>query len=183
MKFFKHLKVVLKHKWWVFKLCRMAGIPWRGLIHDLSKFTPTELIESVKYFHGHRSPLAVCKETEGYSKAWLHHKGRNKHHFEYWMDFSKASGGMVGCRMPIEYVVEMVMDRIAACKVYRGKNYTDASAWEYYQRERPYLKGAMNPETQRLLEKILIMLRDKGERATFAYLRKLLKSGDYPRQS
>ena len=95
------------------------------------------------------------------------------------MDFSKASCGITGCKMPVNYVVEMVMDRIAACKVYRGRDYTDASAWEYYQKERPYLDGAMHAETKRLLEKILIMLREKGERRTFACLRKLLRKGEY----
>ena len=73
----------------------------------------------------------------------------------------------------------MVMDRIAACKVYRGKGYTDGSAWEYYEREQPYLEGAMHPDTKRLLEKILKMLRDKGEKATFAYLKKLLRKDKY----
>ncbi len=127
---------------------------------------PSEFWTGVRYYQGDRSPNAVEREELGYSAAWLHHKGRNKHHFEYWMDFSKASCGIAGCKMPLNYVVEMVMDRIAACKVYRGKEYTDASAWEYYQRERPYLEGAMHPKTKQLLEKILIMLRDKGEKRT-----------------
>ena len=80
--------------------------------------------------------------------------------------------------MPVNYLVEMVMDRIAACKVYRGKDYTDASAWEYYQRERPYLNSAMHTETRAELEKILIMLKQRGEKTTFSYLRKLLKKGN-----
>jgi hypothetical protein len=73
----------------------------------------------------------------------------------------------------------MVMDRIAASKVYQGDKYTDASAWEYYQREKPFLDHAIHPETQAMLEKILQMLKDKGEKKTFAYLRKLLKKGSY----
>ena len=81
--------------------------------------------------------------------------------------------------MPVNYLVEMVMDRIAACKVYRGKDYTDASAWEYYQRERPYQNSAMHTETRAELEKILIMLKQRGEKTTFSYLRKLLKKGNY----
>lgn len=108
-------------------------------------------------------------------RAWLHHKGRNKHHFEYWIDFSKTSQGLSGAKMPVNYLVEMVMDRIAASRVYRGAGYTDGAAWEYYQMEQPYLSGIMHPETQAELEKILIMLDKKGERVTFAYLRKLLK--------
>ena len=117
---------------------------------------------------------------KGYSAAWLHHKGRNKHHFEYWIDFSNdRTKGLVGNKMPLNYVIEMVCDRIAACKVYRGKNYTSKAAWEYYSFTRPYITPLMHPETQALLEKLLIMLRDKGEEATFAYIRKLLKKGSY----
>ena len=80
--FLGHLGTVLKHKWHVFKLCVRAGIPWRGLVHDLSKFSYIEFWESVKYFQGNRSPIVKCKQEEGYSKAWLHHKGRNKHHYQ-----------------------------------------------------------------------------------------------------
>ena len=85
---FKHIKLVLKHKWIVFKLCCKVGIPWRGFMHDWSKFSIEEFWESIKYYDGHKSPIVVCKKENGYSKAWLHHKGRNKHHPEYWIDMS-----------------------------------------------------------------------------------------------
>ena len=175
----KHFVTITEHKCLVMKNCFRVGLYRQGLLHDLSKYTPTEFFTGVRYYQGDRSPNAVERELFGYSAAWLHHKGRNKHHFEYWMDFSKASKGIAGCKMPLNYVVEMVMDRIAACRVYRGKDYTDGAAWEYYRRDRPFLEGAMNPDTRRLLEKILIMLRDKGERAAFAYMRKILRRGDY----
>ena len=82
----KHFNLVTRHRWVVFKLCCKAGIPWRGLVHDLSKFSPTEFWESVKYYNGSMSPILFAKRKQGYSKAWLHHKGRNKHHPEYWYD-------------------------------------------------------------------------------------------------
>ena len=44
----KHFNLITKHRWIVFKLCVKAGIPFRGLLHDLSKYSPTEFIESVK---------------------------------------------------------------------------------------------------------------------------------------
>ena len=175
----RHFLTISEHKWLVMKNCFRVGLYKQGLLHDLSKYTPVEFLTGVRYYQGDRSPNAVEREKFGYSTAWLHHKGRNKHHFEYWIDFSKAKGGLTGCKMPLPYLVEMIMDRIAASRVYRGKDYTDASAWEYYQREKPYLKDAMHPETQAMLEKILIMLKERGERATFAYLRKLLKKGSY----
>ena len=82
----KHLWLVLRHTHAVFIHCAKCGIPLRGLLHDLSKFSPVEFFESVRYYHGARSPLAVCREEKGLSMAWLHHKGRNRHHLEYWVD-------------------------------------------------------------------------------------------------
>ena len=83
-----HLSTVLNHRHMVMKHCFKAGIFFRGITHDLSKFSPTEFIQGVKYYQGNRSPNEKERETEGYSKAWIHHKGRNKHHFEYWTDYS-----------------------------------------------------------------------------------------------
>ncbi|MCC8059540.1 MAG: DUF5662 family protein [Clostridiales bacterium] len=175
----EHFRTITEHKLLVMKNCFRVGLYRQGLLHDLSKYSPTEFLTGVRYYQGTRSPNAAERDEKGYSEAWLHHKGRNKHHFEYWIDFSRAKGGMSGCKMPVNYLVEMVMDRIAASRVYQGKNYTDASAWEYYSREKPYLSGTMHAETQAELEKILTMLKETGERKTFAYLRKLLKRGNY----
>ena len=114
----------------------------------------------------------------GYSPAWLHHKGRNKHHFEYWIDYTnKKEEGLVGHKMPLRYVIEMVMDRIAASKVYKGSEYTDRSPLEYYEREKDYI--LMHPDTRVLLEKLLSLLAEKGEKKTFACIRRLLKKGKY----
>ena len=174
-----HFLTITQHKLLVMQNCFRVGLFKQGLLHDLSKYSPAEFMTGVHYYQGDRSPNSAEREEKGYSSAWLHHKGRNKHHFEYWIDFSRTSQGIAGAKMPVNYLVEMVMDRIAACKVYRGKDYTDASAWEYYQRERPYLNSAMHTETRAELEKILIMLKQRGEKTTFSYLRKLLKKGNY----
>ena len=90
---FKHFNTVIKHKGYVFIYSCKAGIPYRGIVHDLSKFSPTEFFESAKYFQGNRSPIAEAKRVNGYSKAWLHHKGRNKHHWQYWYDVTAKNGG------------------------------------------------------------------------------------------
>ena len=179
MKAIRHFQTITKHKIYVMRECFRVGLYRQGLLHDLSKYSWTEFRIGCRYYQGTRSPNNAEREEKGYSSAWLHHKGRNKHHFEYWIDFSRTSQGIAGAKMPVNYLVEMVMDRIAACKVYRGKDYTDASAWEYYQRERPYLNSAMHTETKAELEKILIMLKQRGEKTTFSYLRKLLKKGNY----
>lgn len=127
----KHFNLVSHHKWEVFKLCCRAGIPLQGLLHDLSKFSPAEFIESVRYYNGHRSPLAVSREINGYSKAWLHHQGRNKHHWEYWID-GYIHGGY-GCIIPYRYACEMVCDMIAASKVYKGSEYTLSCPLQYFE--------------------------------------------------
>ena len=126
----KHFHTVNKHRWYVFKYSIKAGIPFRGLIHDLSKYSFTEFWEGVKYFDGHRSPIRFAKIDQGYSKAWLHHKGRNKHHFEYWEDIK--NGERFGGFMPYKYIVECICDKIAASKVYKGKDYTDSYPLEYW---------------------------------------------------
>ena len=87
-KMWQHFKLITKHKWIVFKLCTRVGLPWRGLVHDLSKYSPIEFYESAKYYVGYKSPIQVARQERQYSAAWLHHKGRNKHHEEYWYDFN-----------------------------------------------------------------------------------------------
>ena len=160
------------------KNCFRVGLYKQGLLHDLSKYSPEEFIPGVIYYQGTRSPNAAEREVTGFSRAWLHHKGRNKHHYEYWIDFTAdTSKGLVGHKMPLKYVIEMMMDRIAASKTYKGKSYTNAAPWEYYCRVSQYMLIA--PETRALLEKLLIMLKDEGEKKTFAYMRWLLKKGDY----
>ena len=180
MKPWKHFKTITYHKYLVMRGCFKVGLYRQGIFHDLSKYSPTEFLVGAKYYQGNRSPNAAEREELGYSAAWLHHKGRNKHHFEYWIDFSAdRSKGLVGNKMPLTYVAEMVCDRIAACKVYRGKDYDSKAACEYYERTRPYITPVLHPETQALLETLLAMLRDKGEEKTFNYIRKLLKRGWY----
>lgn len=177
-KAWNHFKTITEHKLLVMKYCFQVGLYKQGLLHDLSKYSPEEFWTGVYYYQGSRSPNAAEREAHGFSKAWLHHKGRNKHHFEYWIDFGiKKEDGLVGHKMPLNYVIEMVMDRIAASRIYKGRDYTDRSALEYYGREKNFI--VIHPKTRKLLEKLLYMLAEKGERKTFAYMRKLLKNGTY----
>ncbi len=169
---FKHLCLVSHHKWEVFKLCCRAGIPLQGLLHDLSKFTPFEFIESVKYYNGHRSPLAVSRETNGYSKAWLHHKGRNKHHWEYWIDGYNQGG--YGCMIPFKYACEMICDMIAASKVYQGPNYTLQSPLKYFEAQT--YRQFVHPQIQAFMRAAFTSYAEHGPKAiTKVGLRKLYK--------
>lgn len=172
MKIWKHFKTITYHKYLVMRGCFKVGLYWQGIFHDMSKYSPSEFWVGAKYYQGNRSPNNAEREAIGYSSSWLHHKGRNKHHYEYWIDYSTKdiAGGMAPAPMPSKYVVEMLMDRIAACKVYNGKDYTSTSPWEYYKSGRE--KAPLHPETKRLLEKFLLMLAEYGEDRTFAYIRR-----------
>ena len=88
MKILKHFFTVARHRWLVRKHCFKCGLIKQGLFHDLSKYSPSEFWAGARYYQGNRSPQAREREIYGYSAAWLHHKGRNKHHFEYWTDFA-----------------------------------------------------------------------------------------------
>jgi len=170
----RHFRTITKHKILVLENCFRVGLYRQGLLHDLSKYSWEEFSTGVRYYQGTRSPNAAEKEEKGFSAAWLHHKGRNKHHFEYWIDFAPdRSGRLVGNEMPLRFLIEMVMDRIAASKVYKGADYTDASAWEYYERAKDIV--VMHPKTKRQLERLLLMLKEEGEARTFAYIRHLLR--------
>lgn len=151
--------------------CFKAGIPIRGLLHDLSKFSPAEFIAGVKYYQGTRSPNEMERELFGYSSAWMHHKGRNRHHFEYWTDVNPATKQYEPVKMPVKFFKEMFCDRVAASKIYQGKKYTDSHPYDYFKRGKAGDK--MHPETAKMLEKCLIMLRDEGEKATFEYIKRL----------
>ena len=129
----KHFILITRHKWVVFKLCCKVGIPWRGLVHDLSKYSPTEFFESVRYYVGNRSPIIVAKEDKGYSEAWLHHKGRNKHHSEYWLDMNTPQRNPI---IPYKYVAEMLCDKLSAGIIYQGKNLNKGYQLEYWKKER-----------------------------------------------
>lgn len=177
-----HLKTVCKHKLYVAQGCFKCGLYYQGITHDLSKFYPSEFFVGVRYYDGHKSPNAVQRRiNEGCSTAWLHHKGRNRHHFEYWIDYAAFNNRTVyGNRMPMRYVVEMVCDRRAACIAYQGRDYSPASPWEHYLISRRHL--IMNDDTRCVLEKCLKLMMDEGEDACFKYMRSLLditKGRDY----
>ena len=177
MKIKEHFQTITYHRKLVREGCFKVGLYWQGLTHDLSKFSPTEFFVGAKYYQGDRSPNNAEKEAKGYSSSWLHHKGRNKHHFEYWIDYTMPGTSeklLIGMKMPVRYVVEMFIDRIAACKVYQKDAYTDASPLAYHERSKR-VKEIMHPDTIALIEKLMKMLAEEGEAKTFAYTKKLVK--------
>jgi len=167
----KHFKTITYHKFLVAQGCFKIGLYWQGIIHDLSKYSPSEFAIGMKYYQGNRSPNNAERECIGYSSAWLHHKGRNKHHYEYWVDYSTKTqtGGLSPVPMPDRYIAEMIMDRIAASKVYEGKEYKDSSPLKYYASGRE--PSTLHPYTRKRLVFLLEMLAEQGEEKTFQFIK------------
>ncbi len=166
----KHIVLVTKHKWHVFRLCLKIGIPWRGLVHDLSKFSWTEFSESIRYYNGKDSPLKTARKTNGYSAAWIHHKGKNKHHYEYWIDFYPDPRPVI---MPYKYVAEMICDRISAGIVYKGKDWTQEEPLKYFLNERKN-NVLIHEQVAKVLEEVFTQVKDNGINKTLK--RKNIKS-------
>lgn len=175
-KAWNHFKTITYHKYLVMKGCFAVGLYKQGLLHDLSKYTPTEFMVGARYWQGTRSPNNAEREEHGFSSSWLHHKGRNKHHFEYWIDYNSHSVDevMKAVPMPNRYIVEMFMDRLAASKVYNGDKYTDADAYNYYKSGDA--GNMMHAHTKKVLELLLKMNAKYGEEYTYKFIRtKILK--------
>lgn len=179
MKAWQHFKTITKHRWLVMCGCFRVGLYRQGLTHDLSKYSPTEFWQGARYYQGTRSPNAAEREEKGYSEAWMHHKGRNRHHYEYWTDMNPKTHRYEAVDMPRRYLVEMVMDRRAACMTYQGKNYHPGSELDYLERSRERL--LMHEDTLRKLHFLLTMLRDEGEESAFRYIREsVLENKPFP---
>lgn len=155
-KFIGHLKTVQTHRKWVREYCFKAGLYWQGLTHDLSKYNPIEFFESVKYYQGNRSPIDACKEANGYSKAWLHHRSHNKHHREYWTDYYDK--GCYSLIMPYKYAAEMLCDFLGAGRAYMGDNFSYKAEYEWWKAQ---LKRniCIHPAIARFITNILTRLK------------------------
>ncbi len=179
MKAWQHFVTITSHRMKVAAGCFRIGLVWQGLTHDLSKYSPTEFRMGAKYYQGTRSPNNAEREDKGYSEAWIHHKGRNRHHFEYWTDIDPVTRRYEAIPIPRKYLAEMIMDRRAASMTYQGKNYTDASAINYL--ENSHERFNMHPQTRKELTYLLTMLRDEGEKKTFSYIKNsVLKGKPFP---
>ena len=180
----KHFCTITHHKNLVMAGCFKIGLYKQGLLHDLSKYSPTEFLVGCKYYQGNMSPNNAERKDKGYSLAWLHHKGRNKHHLEYWIDYGvsnengKEHSGMVGMKMPVRYVCEMFIDRISASKNYQKEQYTDHSALDYFLKGKDHY--LIHPDTEALLWYLLLMLAKRGEKDTFAFVKNEVLKGKVP---
>ncbi len=172
-----HFRTITRHRHLVIRHCWKAGIFWQGLRHDLSKYSPTEFLPGARYYQGNRSPNEKEREVLGYSVAWMHHKGRNKHHFEYWNDYNPKEKRVMPVKMPARYLAEMFCDRLAASKVYAGDQYQQDHSLRYFQNSNARKRGMLHPETEAKLMELLEILAQQGEEAAFAAVRELVKKG------
>ena len=176
----QHFRTITEHRHLVCKYCFHVGLYWQGLTHDLSKYSPTEFLPGAKYYQGFRSPNDAERKETGISKAWLHHKGRNKHHLEYWTDYRIFPDGEVryeGNPMPMRYIAESFCDRIAASRIYMKEKYTDAAPYEYFVRSKD--RVLIDEGTARELERMLFVLKKEGEERAFRYVRKRLRESKH----
>ena len=159
MKAWRHFRTVCRHRWIMFRLMCKCGLPWQGLVHDLSKFSPTEFLPSARFFQGDKSPIEAEKAKLGYSAAWMHHKGHNPHHWEYWVDFGKA-GEPIPARIPYRYVIEMICDYVAAGMTYSKEEWSPAEPLAYFRRVRA--GRHFHTGTEGLLEAYLQVISREG---------------------
>ncbi len=166
---FSHFQTITRHRHRVIAHCFRAGLLWRGLLHDLSKYSLTEFLPGARYYQGQRSPNEAERESLGYSAAWLHHKGRNRHHFEYWVDYNQKTKQLTPVPMPDVFLYEMFCDRVAASKIYQGSAYRDSHPLAYFLNAKA--TRVIHPQTSERLEQLLRMLAEEGEDAVFRYIR------------
>lgn len=172
-RFFGHLHTICRHKRYVTVLCFKCGLYKQGFLHDLSKFAPVEFFSGVKYWQGYRSPIDAEREDIGYSLGWLHHEGRNKHHWEYWIDKDYKNTSFMVIKMPLNYLIESTLDRIAASKNYNHGSYNDSYPLAFFEKGRD--KIFMGEENARCYRHLLTYLKDNGEQKALAYYSELYK--------
>ena len=167
----EHLKTISRHKALVAHYCFRMGLIRQGLLHDLSKYSPVEFLEGARYWQGNRSPNNAEREETGVSLAWLHHKGRNRHHFEYWIDYGINCDTIIkGVPIPRRYIAEMIADRISASRVYLGEAYTNRAPLEYFMYGKDRL-WFVHDQVREHLTFLLGMLARRGEEKTLRYIR------------
>lgn len=172
-KAWRHFKTITGHKILVMENCFRVGLFRQGLMHDLSKYSPVEFGTGVKYYQGNLQSQCQRSGRKRIFGGLAHHKGRNKHHFEYWMDYSNVTHRNDPVEMPYNYVVEMFCDRVAASKIYNGSLYKETDPIDYFNAK--HGQRTIHPKTSDEIEKLLKMLASEGEDATFAYIREQMK--------
>ncbi|MFW6172590.1 MAG: DUF5662 family protein [Elusimicrobiota bacterium] len=154
-KYYLYLKYVVIHKVYVFIECCKLGILLRGILHDFSKFYPSEMIPNVKFHYG--PDKKVIRNKSGYYRkfecgdeifesSYLLHVRRNDHHWHYW-SVTKDDGTTKEFPMSNGARKEMLADWIGAAKAQRRCHKT----WYWNNKE----KIIIHPETRKWIEENL----------------------------
>ena len=167
-----YFKSICKHKSWVLYYCKICGIKWRGIKHDLSKFSHIEFSESVKYFTGVNSSIENCRKEKGYSLAWQHHKGRNPHHYEYWID--KLDEGGIAINMPSKYKLEMLADYLAAGRVYMKERFSYLAELKWYEEKQKSPRKIHKRTDEFMSRALLVLYEEQGSNAGFKVVKELV---------
>lgn len=164
--FFKHLKIIRTHRKFVRKACFKMGLFWQGLMHDLSKYSFTEM-KICKYYTGKKSPHQVARETIGYSPSWIHHYHTNKHHFQYWWD-EDEEGKIIPMKMPYKYIMESFCDMLGASKAYNPENWAPELLLSYWENK---CKGKriQHKDSEAFLDYLIMQLVANGEENFFEW--------------
>ncbi|MBC2741567.1 MAG: hypothetical protein HGJ93_00580 [Desulfosarcina sp.] len=120
MRHLSYAKYVLLHKWFVFiASIKIAAPLWRAVIHDLSKFRPSEWFPYAATFYAPDGSKQY-KETPVFNRAWLLHQHRNPHHWQFWL-LRMDRGNIVTIEMPEHYALEMLADWMGAGRAITGR--------------------------------------------------------------
>ena len=151
----EYFKKVCRHKWHVGRACFRYGLYWRGIVHDLSKFSRAEFGPYAMYFHTPDGKSSYRTKT-AFDHAWRHHVAHNPHHWEYWIAFNR--GYPVAADMPEKYILEMVADWIGAGMTYDGQ--PDPNVWYYGKDAKSIIM--MTQRTRDRVEELLREINPKG---------------------
>ena len=155
-KYLKYLSYVLRHKWFVFLECVKLGIPFRGIVHDFSKFLPSEFFPYANHFAGGiqtgRNKTGYYKPTDtgdpDFDEAWFYHQKRNDHHWQYWCFPDEDGHPPMVREMPIKCRKEMLADWRGAGK---AQGTPDTLAWYKANGD----KMTLGPETRAWVEEVI----------------------------
>lgn len=173
MHIIKHFRTITKHRHRVMRYCFAAGLYRQGLCHDLSKYSWVEFINGAKYYAGTHSPNFNERQAKGYSEAWMHHKGRNRHHADYWVDDDAKANMPRPVPMPNRYIAESVCDRIAASEIYNQKNFQPQMVYDYFLKEKDRIP--MHEETKAKIEELLRLYVEHGKKYIFKHMKKTMR--------
>lgn len=132
-KHWHYARYLARHKWFVLVAGRRLQVPlWRLLIHDWSKFLPSEWVPYAEYFYG--GPHTP-EGSAAFDRAWLKHQHRQPHHWQHWL-LRLDDGGVRVLDIPDAFLREMVADWMGAGRAITGR----WAVQEWYLRQRTRLE-------------------------------------------